>query len=158
MKSFVPLLAAAIALHATPLCAAPDYTGFNQAVTNYFSALDGVAKKVPSVKDAAGTADLINAWSLANEIFAAAAEKFAKDNPEIQGLSQPPPEFAAAFGRLNRLNTDYPTLPKTVGALVEQFKDDPGVFQAFTRFQKSLVRLHISGSLQKSDNPSQSLK
>jgi len=155
VKPFVRLLtlAVAVALLALPVCAAPDYTGINQAVTNYFAALDAIAKKLPTVDTAVGTADLINGWALANEIFAHAAENFAENNPELRNQPQPPPEFKAAFERLNRLKTDYPSLPAKVGALGERFKDDVEVLKAVERFQKSLIRLHISGSLQKNETP-----
>jgi len=153
MKAFVSLLALVVAFQALPVSAEPDYTGLNQAVTNYFAALDVIVKKLPSVDSAAGTAEMINAWALANEIFATAAEDFAAKNPELRSQPQPPKELADAFGRLNRLKTDYPSLPKGLGALGERFKDHVEVLTALERFQKSLIRLHVSGSLQKNETP-----
>ncbi|HEY3901130.1 MAG TPA: hypothetical protein VGM54_21135 [Chthoniobacter sp.] len=149
MKPLVRLLALAFVCYALPISAAPNYTGMNQAVTNYFAALDVIDKKLPSVDNAAGTAEMINAWALANEIFADATDQFAAQNPQIRGLPKPPEEFAKIIGRLNKLNTDYPKLASSIGKLGQQFKDDPEVLKALLRFQKSLIRLHISGELQK---------
>jgi hypothetical protein len=149
MKPFIRLLALAIAFCALPILAAPDYTGLKQAVTNYFVSLDAIDKKLPSIKSAEGTAEVINSWALANEIFADATDQFAAQNPEIRGLSKPPAEFVAVIGELNKLNTNHPKLANYVGKLGQQFKDDPDVQRALLRFQKSLIRLHISGELQK---------
>ena len=68
MKLLVRLLALALAFCTLPILAAPDYTGMNQAVTNYFSALDAINKKLPSVDTAEGTAESIDLWALANEV------------------------------------------------------------------------------------------
>jgi hypothetical protein len=149
MKLFVRLLAIAIACCTLPILAAPDYAGLKQAVTNYFASLDAINKKLPSVNSAEGTTDTINAWALANEIFADATEKFAAQNPEIRGQAKPPAEFVAVISQLDKLNTTYPKLAASVGKLGQQFQDDPEVKRALLRFQKSLIRLHISGELQK---------
>jgi hypothetical protein len=118
-------------------------------VSNYFSSLDAIDKKLPSVTTAEGTAETINSWALANEIFADATDQFAAQNPEIRGRPKPPEEFVAIISKLNKLNTAYPKLASSIGKLGQQFKDDPDVQRALLRFQKSLVRLHISGELQK---------
>jgi hypothetical protein len=154
MKKFTPsLLIAAAFLGAVPLSAAPDFTNFNQAVTNYFAALDALAKKVPTVNTAEGTVAAVNEWALANEIFADATDKFVAENPEIRAQAEPPKEFAEVFGRLKRVNTDYPNLPVAIGKLGTQFRDDAGVLQAFLRFRQSLVRLHMSGKLGRKTTP-----
>ena len=149
MKLFVRLLALALAFCTLPIVAAPDYTGMNQAVTNYFAALDAINKKLPSVNSAEGTADAINSWALANEVFADATNQFAAENPEIRGLPKPPEEFAKIIDRLNKINSDYAKLANSLGKLGLQFRDDPELQRALLRFQKSLIRLHISGELQK---------
>jgi hypothetical protein len=149
MKLFVRLLALAIAFSTLPIFAAPDYAGLKQAVTNYFAALDAIDKKLPSVDNAGGTAEMISAWALANEIFADATDQFAAQNPEIRGQAKPPAEFVAVISQLDKLNTAHPKLAGSVGKLGQQFKDDADVQRALLRFQKSLIRLHISGELQK---------
>jgi hypothetical protein len=153
MKAFLACLVSVVVFRAVPVSAAPDYASLNQAVTNYFAALDGVAKQFSTVDTAAGTAELIGAWALANEIFSNAGERFAADNPELFTQAQPPPEFAAAYGRLSRLKTDYAALPANVGALVARFQDDPGVAKAFERFKKSLIRVQHAGALRKKSPP-----
>jgi hypothetical protein len=149
MKPLFPFLTLAIVSSALALQAAPDYAGLNQAVTNYFASLDKIAKKLPTVDTAPGTAELVNEWALANEIFADAGEQFAAKNPEVIKLPEPPPEFAAAFGRLSRLKTDYAPLPAGVGALIKRFHDDPDVANAYQRFLISLARVQRAGSLPK---------
>ena len=142
----LPLLSRPLLLLLLPLLAAPDYSGLNQAVTNYFTALDIIARKLPTADTAARAAELIDEWSLANEIFAHAGEQFVTKNPELLDLPARPPGFIAAFGRLSRLKLDYPTLPAGVSELIKRFHDDPEVARAFARFQKSLVRVQLAGS------------
>jgi len=146
-----PILSSAVVILSavSPLIAAPDYAALNQVVSNYFAALDVLMKQVPTVDTASGTADVINAWSLANEIFANAGERFTEENPDVLTQTQPPSEFAAAFSRLSRLKTDYAPLPAKVGVLVHRFHDDPDVSTAFERFQKSLVRVQHAGEPKK---------
>lgn len=141
MKLFLPSLTLSIVAVSVSLYAAPDFSALDGAVTDFFKAMDVIAKKLPTVDDAAGTAEVVNAWAQANENFAEVGERFAAENPDLIKQKTPPPEFVAAVGRLSRLKTDYAAVPNGVSALMKRFQTDPQVAEAMKRFQKSIQRV-----------------
>jgi len=110
----------------------------NQALTNYCASFDAIAKMLPSITNATGTVQVVNAWSAANETIGAADQRFIAKYPEVLRLTALPAEIAASYGRLTQLKIDYAAVPAGVRRLTNQFKDSPEVQEAITRFRKSL--------------------
>src|SRR5262245_30711676 len=105
MKRIITFASLLLLITGGTALAKPDYSELNRAVTNLFASLDSIKKALPVVTNATGTVKVIDAWSLANEKFGVVAERFAAKYPEVYSQPEPPPEFAAVFEKLKRLNT-----------------------------------------------------
>jgi hypothetical protein len=146
MNQIISIAVAFIVLGSASFAAAElDVTELKQAADSFFHALDTIAKELPAVSTATGTARVIQAWTKANEDLAAVFGRFGAQHPEVYSTPNPPAEFANVWQRLSRLKTDYATVPAGVGALMKQFGDDPAVKASVTRFQESLVRVQSAG-------------
>jgi hypothetical protein len=152
IRSFLALTLALVGF-AFPLQAGPDFSELNKAVDDLFATMDVLAKKVPTVETAEGTAEVLNMWATANEKFAATGKRFADANAEILKQPTPPAEFLAAYGRLSRLKTDYASVPTGVTALLGRFHDDPAVIEALQHFQKSLAMVQKANSPPETPSP-----
>ena len=145
MKRIISFLSLLLLLSEGTALAKPDYSEFSQAFTNFFTSLDAILKALPSVTNASGTVEIIDAWSLANETFCAAGERFVAKHPEVFNQREPPPEFVELFGRMERLKTHYDAVPAGVGKLMRRFGAVPEVQEAVKRFKKSIDRVDNLG-------------
>lgn len=141
MKRIIFLLPLLLLLTEGTALAKPDYSELNQAFTNFFAALDAIAEALPSVNNASGTVQVIDAWSRANETLCAVMERFAAKHPEVYGEREPPPELTAVFAKMDRLKTHYTAVSENVGKLARRFSAAPEVQEAIKRFRASIDRV-----------------
>jgi hypothetical protein len=137
-KAFAVVLCLAC-LVGTKAFAGSDTSDLDKAVTNFFAVMDKLVVEVPQVKDAAGTTNVLDSWTGANNGVAEAGEALVRKHPDFG--SNPPSWLVPYFTRCLTHNTNYTQVSMGIGTLIKEFHKDPGVAASITRYQRSLMRL-----------------
>ena len=107
----------------------------------YFSMMDQMQQEVRKVRDAKGTAKLLDEWERANEIMLNTTLKYKKLYPEAVASKTPPAELAEEMKKVADSKFTYGSLTSDLDVLVKMFGKDPEVKAAMERQRKAIKQL-----------------
>src|SRR3989344_3576916 len=88
----------------------------------YFSMMDQMQAEVHKVRDAKGTAKLLDEWTRANEVLLNTTVKYRKQYPEAVAAKTPPPELAEEIKKVADIKLTYGVLTSDLGVLLKTFR------------------------------------
>ncbi len=124
-----------------PAAEKADVAELKKGFGTYFSMMDQMQLDVRKIRDAKGTAKLVDDWARANQILLNTTLKYKKLYPEAVASKTPPPELVEEMKKVADSKFTYGSLTSDLGVLVKTFDKDPEVKAAMDRQRKTIKQL-----------------
>jgi hypothetical protein len=118
-----------------------DIAELKKGFASYFSMMDQMQAEVHMVRDAKGTANLLDQWTRANQILLNTTLKYKQKYPEAVAAKTPPPELAEEMKKVRDIKLTYGVLTSDLSVLLKTFRKDPVVKAGLERHEKTMKQL-----------------